>query len=426
MAGPLTGLRVLDLTRVLAGPWCTQIFADLGAEVIKVERPGMGDDTRQWGPPWLKDKNGIETDLAAYYLSANRGKHSIAIDIASPEGQALVRELAAKSDIFIENFKTGSLAQKSLGYEDIKTVRDDIIYCSITGFGQTGPRANEPGYDYLAQAMGGLMSVTGQPDGEPGAGPQRVGLAVGDLTTGMNAAIAILAAVVHRQNTGEGQHIDMSLLDVQVSWLANQALNYFVSGKTPQRSGVWHPNLAPYQPFPTKDGDIILAVGNDRQFARLCAEIGREDLATDERFATNPARVANRAALAKALAAEIVKDTVAGWTARLGRISVSCCCVNTIPEALEDPQTRHRGLKIEIDHPELGAVPGVANPIKYSKTRPVYAKAPPRLGEDTAAVLRHVLDKDDTAIARLREAKVVEGRDAPRDQPKPLGKPTVR
>ncbi|MFT5134844.1 MAG: crotonobetainyl-CoA:carnitine CoA-transferase CaiB-like acyl-CoA transferase, partial [Gammaproteobacteria bacterium] len=286
MAGPLQGLRVLDLSRVLAGPWCTQIFADLGAEVIKIERPGSGDDTRQWGPPWLADADGNLTNEAAYFLSTNRGKHSLTLDISKPEGQALIHELASKSDIFIENFKTGDLTKKDLGYEQIKATKKDIIYCSITGFGQSGPMANHAGYDYLIQAMSGLMSITGVADGEPGAGPQRVGVAVGDLTTGMYAVIAIQAALHHRGLTGLGQHIDMSLLDTQVSWLANQASNYFISGVCPERTGAQHPNLTPYQPFKTQDSYVIIAIGNDGQFQRFCKEAGCRELADDERYTT--------------------------------------------------------------------------------------------------------------------------------------------
>ena len=286
------------MSRIMAGPWCTQILADLGAEVIKIERPGVGDDTRYWGPPWLKDEAGEDTREAAYYLSANRGKHSVTVDISQPEGRALIGELAAQADVFIENFKTGDLKKKGLGYDALSVINPALIYCSITGFGQTGPMANDAGYDYLIQGMGGLMSVTGVPDGDPGAGPQRVGVAVADLTTGMNSAIAILAALHHRHQSGEGQYIDMALLDTQVSWLGNQALNYFTSGVCPTRTGVGHPNLAPYQVFASRDGHVIIAIGNNEQFARFCEATDNVWLIEDVRFRTNPDRVVHRLELA--------------------------------------------------------------------------------------------------------------------------------
>ncbi len=340
MAGPLTDLRVLDLSRVLAGPWCTQILADMGAEVIKIERPGMGDDTRHWGPPWLVDADGNETRESAYYLSANRGKHSVTVDIGAPAGQALVKELVAKCDIVVENFKTGDLAKKGLAYADLAAINPGLIYCSITGFGQTGPRAQDAGYDYMIQGMGGLMSITGVPDGEPGGGPQRVGVAVSDLTAGMNATIGILAALHHKQQTGEGQHLDISLLDVQVSWLANQALNYFTSGNAPTRTGAYHPNLAPYQPFQTKDGHVIIAIGNDGQFQRFCKEAGCEQLSSDPRFATNPDRVSNLSELAEKLAVVLIERTSQQWLDSLRAVSVPCGPIYTIDEVFEDPQVR--------------------------------------------------------------------------------------
>jgi crotonobetainyl-CoA:carnitine CoA-transferase CaiB-like acyl-CoA transferase len=407
MSGPLAGIRVLDLSRVLAGPWCTQILADLGAEVIKIERPGTGDETRHWGPPWLKDREGKASEQSAYYLSANRGKNSVTVDIATPDGRELVRELAAKSDILVENFKTGSLAAKGLGYEDLSAVNPGLIYCSITGFGQTGPMANYAGYDYLVQAQSGLMSITGVADGNPGAGPQRVGLAVSDLTTGMNATIGILSALHHRTNTGEGQYIDMALLDVQVSWLANQGLNYFCGDKVPQRTGEYHPNLSPYQPFPTRDGQVIIAVGNDAQFRRLCDAAGVPELADDERFATNPQRVSNREALVEALCAVTRTRTSREWMDVLVTVSVPCGPIQNIGEVFEDPQVNARGMKVELEHPSLGTVPGIANPIKFSRTHQEYTKAPPLLGEDTESILARVLSKTPEQIELLKRGNVV-------------------
>ena len=404
---PLAGIRVLDLTRVLAGPWCTQNLADLGAEVIKIERPLKGDDTREWGPPFLKDKAGKETRESAYFLSANRGKHSVTVDITKEAGRDLVRDLARKSDVLIENYKVGDLAAKGLGYEDIATINPRIIYCSITGFGQTGPRANEPGYDYLAQGMGGFMSITGVADNEPGAGPQRAGLAVADLTTGMYSVIGILAALRHRDATGRGQRLDMALLDTQVGWLANQAQNYFVGGEVPTRTGSWHPNLAPYQPFKTSDGYVILAVGNDLQFGRLCNFLGLPGLIGDQRFATNPARVANRIALAEALEVATAGKPSAHWLAELPRAGVPCGAVNTIDKVFEEPQVIHRGMKVTLDHTAAGPIPAVALPIKFSESVVAYELPPPMLGEHNEDVLSRVLGLDAAKIAELKSDKVI-------------------
>ncbi|WP_152208025.1 CaiB/BaiF CoA transferase family protein [Marinobacter changyiensis] len=407
MPGPLTGIRVLDLSRVMAGPWSTQIMADLGAEVIKVERPQLGDDTRHWGPPWLKDREGNPTTQSAYYLSANRGKYSVTVDIGTPEGQALVREMAVQCDVLVENFKTGGLAKKGLGYADLSALNPGLVYCSITGFGQTGPMADNAGYDYLIQAQSGLMSITGVADGQPGAGPQRVGLAVADLTTGMNATIAILAAIHHRSKTGEGQHIDMALLDVQVSWLANQALNYFCSGSVPSRTGEYHPNLAPYQPFPTKDGEVIIAVGNDAQFQRLCGIMGCKELSEDPRFVTNPQRVGHRQELVGKLCEYTRMRTSREWMDCLATVHVPCGPIQNIAEVFEDPQVKARNMKLELEHPLLGKVPGVANPIKFSKTRQDYEKAPPLLGEDTVTTLQRVLGKSTDEIRDLQARGVI-------------------
>jgi crotonobetainyl-CoA:carnitine CoA-transferase CaiB-like acyl-CoA transferase len=407
MAGPLTGLKVLDLSRVLAGPWCAQIFADMGAEVIKIERPGSGDDTRHWGPPWLKDRDGMETSQSSYYLSANRGKKSVAIDIGKPAGRDIIRDMAARCDILVENFKTGGLAAKGLGYEELSVINPGLIYCSITGFGHSGPMAEEPGYDYLIQAQAGLMSITGVPDGMPGAGPQRVGLAVSDLTSGMNAAIAILAALHHRDKTGEGQHIDIALLDVQVSWLANQALNYFCGDKVPTRTGEYHPNLAPYQPFTTSDGKIIIAVGNDPQFIRLCEAIGCPHIAKDDRYTTNPRRVANREGLVDELAKRTSEFSDQELLSRLRAVQVPCGIIQSIDQVFRDPQVLSRGMKLDLAHPQIGNVPGVANPTKYSKTPIEYEKAPPLLGEDTDLVLREFLQKSDEDIDALKKDGVL-------------------
>ena len=407
MAAPLAGLRVLDLSRVLAGPWCGQIFADLGAEVIKIERPGRGDDTREWGPPWLKDKDGTETHESAYFLSANRGKRSVTVDITKDAGRELVRDLARISDILIENYKVGDLDAKGLGYAEMAKVNPGIIYCSISGFGQTGPRAKEPGYDYLAQGMGGFMSITGVADGEVGAGPQRAGLAVADLTTGLYSVVGILAALRHRDATGRGQRLDMALLDTQVGWLANQAQNYFTSGQVPVRTGSWHPNLAPYQPFKTADGYVIMAVGNDLQFDRLCTFIGRPELARDVRFATNPARVAHRIALADEIEAAMVTHPSAHWLAVLPKAGVPCGAVNTIDKVFEEPQVIERGMKVMMDHPKGGAIPTVALPIKFSESTVDYALPPPLLGEHTDDVLSRLLKLDAAAIARLRASGAI-------------------
>ncbi|WP_323752971.1 CaiB/BaiF CoA-transferase family protein [Marinobacter sp.] len=407
MSGPLSGIRVLDLSRVMAGPWCTQILADLGAEVIKIERPGLGDDTRHWGPPWLKDEQGNPTQQSAYYLSANRGKHSVTVDIGKPEGQALIKELSAECDVLVENFKTGGLDKKGLGYSDLSAINPGLVYCSVTGFGHTGPMANYAGYDYLIQAQSGLMSITGAADGQPGAGPQRVGMAVADLTTGMNAVIAILSAIHHRSKTGEGQHIDMALLDVQVSWLANQALNYFCSGDVPGRTGEYHPNLAPYQPFPTQDGQVIIAVGNDGQFQRLCKAAGCSELAEDPRFSTNPQRVIHRQELVGKLCEYTRTRTSLDWMNCLAKVHVPCGPIQNIAEVFEDPQVKARNMKLELEHPELGKVPGIANPIKFSKTKQNYSKAPPLLGEDTDGVLQRILGKSADDLQALRAGGVL-------------------
>ena len=409
MSSPLDGVRVLDLSRILAGPWATQVLADFGAEVIKVERPGTGDDTRGWGPPFLSGDDGNPTAESAYYLGANRGKRSLAIDFTSVQGQQLVRELAARSDVVVENYKVGGLARYGLDHASLKAVNPKLVYCSITGFGQSGPYAHRAGYDAAIQAIGGLMSITGEPDGTPGGGPQKVGVAVADLMTGMYAVAAILAALRHAERTGEGQHIDLALLDTQVAWLANQAMNHLVGGMVPERQGTAHPNIVPYQVMPAADGYFMLAVGNDGQFARLCAVLDEPALAGDVRYVTNAARVANRQALIDHLSARLVQRPVAEWLAALELATVPCAPVNRIDQVFEDPQVLARGLRVDLPHPQAGTVPGVANPVRFSATPIKYGRAAPLLGEDSDAVLRELLNLDGEAISRLRAAGVVGG-----------------
>jgi glutaryl-CoA transferase len=389
MAGPLTDIRVLDLSRVLAGPWATQCLADLGADVIKVERPGGGDDTRAWGPPFFGDP---EDRQSAYYMGTNRGKRSLALDITTPEGQDIVRKLVIKSDIFVENFKVGGLAKYGLDYPALKAINPGLIYCSITGFGQTGPYKDRPGYDLMIQGLGGLMSVTGSPDSIPGGGPLRAGVAVTDLFTGMYSTVGILAALHHRTKTGHGQHIDMSLLDTQVATLANQSMSYLVSGKSPERQGNSHPSIVPYQSFATKDGHMILAVGNDGQFARLCGVAGVPALASDKRFATNQARVQNRDALISTLVGIMEQKTTQNWVDTLAAANVPCGPINKIEDVFADAQVQDRGVRIEIKDAGGIMVPGVANPIRFSETKINYTQAPPRVGEHTDEILRELLD----------------------------------
>ncbi len=387
MSGPLHGVRVLDLSRVLAGPWATQTLADLGAEVIKIERPGAGDDTRLWGPPFTTKTDGSRGD-AAYFLCANRGKKSVELDIASPEGAETVRKLAATCDVVVENFKTGGLKKYGLDWASLEKVNPRLVYCSITGFGQDGPDAHRAGYDYMIQAMGGLMSVTGQPDGAPGAEPMKVGVAVADLFTGLYASNAILAALMHARATGEGQHVDVALFDVQAAMLANQATNWFVSGRAPTRMGNAHPNLAPYQPFPCTDGMVVIAVGNDGQFRALCGALGAARMGEDPRFLTNAARIEHRAEMTATLAALTAGHDMAGLMARLEAAGVPYGPVNTVDQVFAEPQAVHRGLEIEQTRPDLSApVRTVASPIRLSKTPVAYDRPPPALGADTDEVL---------------------------------------
>jgi crotonobetainyl-CoA:carnitine CoA-transferase CaiB-like acyl-CoA transferase len=405
--GALSHLRVLDLSRVLAGPWAGQILADLGADVIKIERPGNGDDTRAWGPPFLKDPRGENTSEAAYYLSANRNKQSVTIDFTLPEGQKLVRELAAKSDIVIENFKVGGLKAYGLDYESLQAENPRLIYCSITGFGQTGPYAKRAGYDFMIQGLGGLMSLTGRPDGEEGAGPVKVGVALTDILTGLYSTSAMLAALAHRDQGGAGQHIDMALLDVQVACLANQAMNYLTTGLPPRRLGNAHPNIVPYQDFPAADGDFILTVGNDSQFRKFAEVAGQPQWADDPRFATNKQRVAHRAELIPLIRQATVFKTTAEWVAALESAGVPCGPINDVSQVFEDPQVRARGLKVELPHALGGVVPQVASPIRLSGTPVEYRRAPPLLGEHTLEVLTSVLGLSDGDVMALREAGVL-------------------
>jgi formyl-CoA transferase len=406
MPGPLSHIKVLDMSRVLAGPWCGQMLADLGAEVTKIERPEVGDDTRHWGPPFLKDEAGHDTTEAAYYLSANRGKRSLTLDIATPEGQEVIRRLAAQSDILLENYKTGQLAKYGLDYASLARLNPRLIYCSITGFGQTGPYAHRAGYDYIIQGMGGLMSITGERDDLPGGGPQKVGVAFADLMTGMYSSVAVLAALAHRTESGRGQHIDMALLDVQVGALANMNLNYLTSGEAPRRAGNAHQNLVPYQVFECADGHVIIAAGNDGQFAKLCAAGGRPELAQDPRFEGVPNRIRHRDILVPLLADMLRTRTRAQWIACLEEVGVPCGPINSIADAFADPQVVARGLRFDLPHPLAGSVPMVGNPIRFSGTPIEYGAPPPTLGQHTDQVLRG-LNYDAEAIARLRASGIL-------------------
>lgn len=404
---PLAGVKVLDLSRVLAGPWAGQLLGDLGADVVKVERPGAGDDTRAWGPPYLKDEMGRDTAEAAYFLCANRNKRSVTIDIARPEGQALVRRLAAQADVLLENFKLGGLAQYGLDYESLSQLNPRLVYCSITGFGQTGPYAPRAGYDFLIQGMGGLMSITGRPDDEPGAGPQKVGVALTDIMTGLYATIAVQGALAERARSGLGQHIDLALLDVQIACLANQASNYLAGGVVPRRMGNAHPNIVPYQDFPTADGDMILAIGNDGQFARFCQAAGHPEWAGDQRFATNPQRVAHRSTLIPLIRQATVLRTTQEWIAALEEAGVPCGPVNRIDEVFADPQVRARGMRIEMPHSAAGTAALVANPIRLSASPASYRQAPPQLGQHTDEVLRGWLGIDGPTLDDLRRESII-------------------
>lgn len=407
MNSALSHLTVLDLSRILAGPWAGQTLADLGADVIKIEKPGAGDDTRGWGPPFLRDRHGKDSSDAAYYLCANRNKKSVTVDFTTPEGQAIVRDLARTADVVLENFKVGGLKAYGLDYESLRSVNPELIYCSITGFGQTGPYAERAGYDLLVQAMGGLMSITGRPDDQAGAGPQKAGVAVTDILSGLYATIGILAALSHRERTGVGQHIDVGLLDVQVACLANQAMNYLISGSAPGRSGNAHPNLVPYQDFPTADGYMIIAVGNDAQFSRLCAVMSLPELAADPRFVTNKSRVINRLELIGRLSAVSVTQPTRHWVAALEGVGVPAGPINSLDAVFDDPQVRARDMQFELPHPVSGSVPLVANPLRLSETPVSYRSAPPLLGAQTREILAGRLGMSEADIEKLRAQGVI-------------------
>ncbi|MFM9887896.1 MAG: CaiB/BaiF CoA transferase family protein [Burkholderiales bacterium] len=407
MTRPLSHIRVLDLTRVLAGPWAAQNLADLGAEVIKIERPGTGDDTRSWGPPWLKDESGHDTRESAYFLSVNRGKKSMTVDISKPDGQALIRKLVANSDVLLENYKVGDLKRYGLSYDDLRTVNPGLIYCSVTGFGQTGPYANRPGYDFVFQGMGGLMSITGERDELPGGGPQKVGIAVTDVVTGMYASLAVTAALTHRQISGVGQYVDMALFDSIVAFNANQILNFWVSGNIPKRWGNAHVNITPYEVFPSADGFIILAVGNDSQFASFCTAAGRPELATDARFRSNPDRLKHRDALIPIVKGLVRERPSKQWIRDLEAANVPCGAINNMQEVFEDPHVQARGMRVDIPHPLSGTVPSVASPMRFSETPVTYDRPPPLLGQHTDEILRDLLGLGADEISRLREARIV-------------------
>ncbi|MEY4370115.1 MAG: hypothetical protein RL564_2065 [Pseudomonadota bacterium] len=407
MKGALSHLRVVDLSRVLAGPWASQILADMGADVIKIERPGSGDDTRGWGPPFLKDEAGNDTTEAAYYLGANRGKKSLTLNIAAPEAQEIIRHLVKDADVFIENYKVGDMARYGLSYQDLKQINPRIVYCSITGFGQTGPMAEIAGYDFIVQGLGGLMSITGERDDLPGGGPQKVGVAVADIMTGLYSTIAILAAIEHRHSSGEGQYIDMALLDVQVATIANMNMNYLCSGKVPGRQGNAHANIVPYQVFNAADGELILAVGNDTQFAKLCAVLGCPEIAGDERYAKNANRVRHRDALLPLLQQRLVTRSVAQWVDVLQPEGVPCGPVNSIAQTFANPQVIHRQMRVDLPHPLAGSVPSVANPIKFSGTPIQYGEAPPTLGQHSDQVLREYVGLSDAEIEALRIKRII-------------------
>jgi crotonobetainyl-CoA:carnitine CoA-transferase CaiB-like acyl-CoA transferase len=407
MKAALGHIKVLDLSRILAGPWATQNLADMGAEVIKIERPRVGDDTRTWGPPFLKDAEGRETNDSSYFLSANRGKKSVTVDLATAEGQEIIRTLVRDADVLVENYKVGTLARYGLAYQDLQPLNPRLVYCSVTGFGQSGPYAALPGYDYIFQGMGGLMSITGVPDGEPGAGPMKSGLAISDLLTGMYATSAILAALEHRNQSGKGQYIDMALLDCVVTINSYQALNYFLSGKIPQRMGNAHSNMVPYQVFHCKEGDIIIAVGNDAQYAAFCKAIGREQLADDPLYSTAPQRNRNRQQLIPLIAEAMLAKTMEEWVELLEARNVPCGPIQNMEQVFDDPQVRHRNMKISLPHGAGVDAPGVANPIRLSETPIQYQKSAPMLGEHNQAILHERLGLSAERLAELHAKGVI-------------------
>ena len=405
--GPLNHLRILDLSRVLAGPWCGQNLADLGADVIKIERPGKGDDTREWGPPFLKNAQGDNTTEAAYYLAINRNKRSITLDISTPEGQSVIKKLVATSDVVIENYKVGQLKKYGLDYDSLKEIKKDLIYCSITGFGQTGPYAQRPGYDFIVQGMGGFMSVTGERDDLPGGGPQKAGVAITDIFTGMYATTSILAALAHRDKTGEGQSIDMALLDVQVAIMANMASNYLTTGVAPKRWGNAHPNVVPYQTFQTQDGWIIVATGTDSQYRKFVEAGGSPEMASDPRFLTNPLRIQNRDELIPMLREMTLKKSKQAWISLLEKVGVPCGPINDLSEVFENEQVIARNIKQTIHHPMGDMVNLVASPMRLSKTPATIRTPPPTLGQHTDEILEKELGIDSATIAQWRNQNII-------------------
>jgi formyl-CoA transferase len=408
MPGPLSHLTILDLSRVLAGPWCTQLLADLGATVIKIERPGAGDDTRAWGPPFLKDADGHDTSEAAYYLACNRGKLSVAVDFTKPEGQRIVRDLALQADVLVENFKVGGLAKYGLDCASMSALNPRLVYASITGFGQDGPYADRAGYDFIIQGMSGFMSVTGERDELPGGGPQKAGVAITDLMTGMYAAVAILAALAHRDRTGQGQRLDLALFDSAVAMMAVMGMNHLVAGTPPGRAGNAHQNIVPYQVFACADGHLILAVGNDGQFAKFCEVAGHADWARDERFARNENRVRHRATLVPMVAEAIAKRTQHEWLTAMEEVGVPCGPINKLDQVFADPQLRARGMLLDMAHPLAGRVPQVNSPVRMSGTPPEPDRPPPLLAQHTLQVLRERLAMDDATAARLAAEGIIE------------------
>jgi len=405
--GALSHIRVLDLSRVLAGPWCTQNLADLGADVLKIERPGTGDETRHWGPPFVKDEKGVNTTETAYFICINRNKRSITVDISKPEGQTIIRELVLQSDVVVENYKVGDLAKYGLDYASLTQIKPDLVYCSITGFGQNGPYAQRPGYDYIAQGMGGFMSITGEADNKPGGGPQKAGVGTADLFTGMYATTAILAALVHRERTGEGQYIDMALLDTQVAVMANVSSNYLCSDEIPQRWGNASPIIVPYQTFPTSDGWVIIAVGNDSQFRQFVTAGGQEQLADDALYSKNPQRVLNREQLIPLLETMTRRKTKAQWLGLLEEAGVPCGPINNIKEVFENEQVKARGLQFDMPHPTTGSMKLVASPMRMSKTPVEINLAPPTLGQHTEEILHDRLKLDSEQIHNLRDQGII-------------------
>lgn len=405
--GALSHIRVLDLTRVLAGPWCTQTLADLGADVIKIERPGQGDDTRQWGPPYARDAHGQDTTETAYYLAVNRNKRSVTLDISTPEGQDLVRRLVAQCDVLVENFKVGDMQRYGLDYESLRAEHPGLIYCSITGFGQTGPYAPRAGYDFIVQGMGGFMSVTGERDGQPGASPQKAGVAIADLFTGAHATIAILAALNHKERTGEGQYLDICLLDTQVAMMANMATNYLATGKPPTRWGNAHPNIVPYQVFKVADGWVIVACGNDSQFRKLTQVAGQPELADDPRFATNPARVRHRDQLVPLLEVLMQQRPRDEWIRLLEAVGVPCGPINDMADVFRDPQVLARDMRQELPHPTAGQVSVPGSALKLSATPVTYRSAPPLLGQHTQEVLQSLAALSADELEALKNRQII-------------------